>query len=227
MVKRAGSGKGGPRKRRANPRASRAEVARLPRHFVVAPIFSAQVLGRRLNEIAKRAEVGRVPWRRTTGRRPMIYDQSIRTQVVSSLRLGAYLWVAAAAAGITERTLSYWMQKGRDGIEPYVQFFQEVEGAMGYARLSAETRVHRDDPKFWLRVGPGKERPGRPGWTEDVTRVEVSGPEGGPIEHEIQHQLTDDELREVAGHAADADLLGIPSEASTEADEVHPSQADS
>ena len=195
------------------------------RLLVVAPIFSAEVLGRRLNEIAKRAETGRVPWRRRTGRRPLILQERVRQQVVASLRSGAFLWVAAVASGINERTLAYWLQKGRDGIEPYVQFFRDVEEAMGLARLSAESRVFKEDPKSWLRIGPGRDRPGRPGWTEE-SRIAHTGPEGGPIEHEIQHKLDDDELREVARHAAAAELLGS-SEASTEADEVHSPQADS
>lgn len=200
-------------------------VKRLP---VVAPLFSAQVLGRRLNEIAKRADIGRVPWRGHTGRRPLILQESVRQTVVAALRQGTFLWVAAVSSGITERTLAYWLQKGRDGIEPYVQFFHDVEQAMGLARLSAETRVFNNDPKTWLRLGPGRDRPGRPGWTEE-TRIEHSGPEGGPIEHEITHKLNDDELREVARIAGFVGLLeeGTPSEASTEADEVHSPQTDS
>jgi hypothetical protein len=217
------------RKKAATRRTGKPKFAKakppVRRFLVVAPIFDPVVLGRRLNEIAKRAETGRVPWRQHTGRRPLVLDPKIRDQVVTSLRLGAYLWVSAAAAGINERTLLYWLEKGRKGIEPYVRFFQDVEGAQAYARLSAETRVHRDDPKYWLRVGPGRERPGRPGWTEE-SRIAHTGPEGGPIEHEVEHTLTDDELREVARIAA---ALGLtdPSTASTEADEVHPPHADS
>lgn len=198
-----------------------------PKRFVVAPIFSAVVLGRRLNEIAKRVETGRVPWRQQTGRRPLILDPKIRQQIVSSIRLGAYLWVAAAAAGLTERTLMYWMAKGREGIEPYVQFFHDVEGAQGYARLTAEMRVHADDPKFWLRVGPGRERPGRPGWTEEAYRVEVTGPEGGPIEHEVEHKLSDDELIEVARLAVSTGIVDVTEAPTEAAGKVRPPHADS
>ena len=33
------------------------------------------------------------------------------------------------------------------------------------ARLRVETGVYKEDEKFWLRHGPGREFPGRPGWS--------------------------------------------------------------
>ena len=193
-------------RRKVDNAQSRSEPARAAT-LVVVPRLSASSVGRRLNEIAKRTEPGgRAPWRAPRGRRPLILDGAVRRQVLDSVRLGAYLWVAANAAGITERTLMYWLQKGREGIEPYVQFFQEIEQSLAFARLSAETRVQRDNPLAWLRVGPGRERPGRPGWTEEVQRVEVTGKDGEPIKVDLR--LSDDELREVAKLAGDVGLLG-------------------
>lgn len=180
--------------------------------FAVAPFFNPNTLVKAISAVAERSKQGRVRWWRKTGRRTLL-NEKMRQQIVASIRLGAYLWVAAAAAGIDPRTLLYWLQKGRDGIEPYIQLFHEVEEAQGFARLSAETRVHRDDPKFWLRVGPGRERPDRPGWTEEA-RIEHSGPDGGPIEHDIK--LDDDDLLKVAKLAADLDLLGDSGEASAD-----------
>lgn len=45
---------------------------------------------------------------------------------------------------------------------------QEVRRAKGKARATAETYVYADDPYRWLRSGPGRSRPDRPGWTEEA-----------------------------------------------------------
>ena len=41
-----------------------------------------------------------------------------------------------------------------------------------------KAEVRRDNPLAWLRYGPGRERPGEPGWTESR---EILGQDGGPV----------------------------------------------
>lgn len=60
-----------------------------------------------------------------------------------------------------------WLARGRGpNAEPeYRDFADEVNQAEATARAMAEMKVWETDPKLWLRNGPGRERPGVPGWT--------------------------------------------------------------
>jgi len=105
--------------------------------------------------------------------------------IVDYISRGAYDWVAAEAAGITRVTFWNWMklgEKSREGdrFAAHRRFFNEVSKAKAEARLKAESAVFENAPFNWLRVGPGRERAGRPGWTEK-TQHEVSGPDGNPL----------------------------------------------
>lgn len=83
------------------------------------------------------------------------------------IRLGAFVQVAAQFIGVAPDTFSRWMSKGgrqRRGI--YRQFRQDVLQATAEARVSAEIRVYREAPLSWLRFGPGRTTPIRPGWTD-------------------------------------------------------------
>jgi len=99
---------------------------------------------------------------------------------------GAYDHVAARAMGVHPQTWSRWMGRGsqeRKGI--YREFYLEVSTARSKARLLKELEVARDDPKFWLRCGPGKTKPDDPGWTESLTLV---GDPEAPIEVHVEHE---------------------------------------
>lgn len=105
------------------------------------------------------------------GRRPKLTPE-VHYQVVSFIRAGAYDWVAAEAAGIGKSTLYRWLQRGEEaGSGAYHDFYIDVRQARAQARLAAETEVRRENPLAWLRFGPGRDRPGEPGWTQsrDVT----------------------------------------------------------
>jgi len=111
--------------------------------------------------------------------------------IVSYIRAGAYDWVAAQAAGIDPLTFRRWMARGqRPGPEnePYRTFRTEVQHARAQARLAAEVEVRKTDAFKWLRYGPGRERPGEPGWTEST---ELTGPEAGPLRVRIVEHIVE------------------------------------
>ena len=60
----------------------------------------------------------------------------------------------------------------------YFDFHEEVRQARAQSRVAAEAEVRRDNPLAWLRYGPGRQRPGEPGWTESR---ELLGQDGGPV----------------------------------------------
>lgn len=111
------------------------------------------------------------------GRKTLLTPQ-VHTTIVSYVRSGAYDWVAAQACGIEPRTFYNWMAWGEKGNPRYVQFFHDVRKARAEARVVAENEVRRDNPLAWLRYGPGRERPGEPGWTESH---QLTGEDGAPF----------------------------------------------
>ena len=105
------------------------------------------------------------------GRRSKLTPE-VQQQVVSFIRAGAFDWVAAEAAGIGKSTFYRWLDRGKNASSgAHHEFWDEVRQARAQARVAAETEVRRDNPLAWLRFGPGRERPGEPGWTQspDVT----------------------------------------------------------
>ena len=109
--------------------------------------------------------------------------------IVQYIRGGAFDYVAAQAAGITPQTFQRWMKRGEKNTdEPYRSFCYEVQQARAEARVAAENRVFADAPFNWLRYGPGRERPGKPGWT-DSKQIELSVPEGIAINHHFKDAL--------------------------------------
>jgi len=117
------------------------------------------------------------------GRRTKLTPE-VQEIILRAIRQGSFDWVAAQAAGITGTTFHNWMRWGRKGNPRYVAFFTNVQRAKAETRRKAEAQVFADDAFKWLRYGPGRERPGEPGWTESA-QLEHSGPAGGPVEIRI------------------------------------------
>jgi hypothetical protein len=116
--------------------------------------------------------------------RPSKLTAEIHEGIVAKVHAGAFPYVAAQAMGVSPRTFYRWMSDGEAGRRPFRQFWQDVRAAAAEARATAEEQVRRTDPFRWLRYGPGRERPGEPGWTEST---QVSGPDGGPICEEVHY----------------------------------------
>ena len=99
--------------------------------------------------------------------------------VIAHIRAGAFGWVAAEAAGISERAFYYWISRGERGEQPYARFEAEVRRPKAQARLDAELRVHRQAPLAWLRYGPGRSQRAHPGWTEPLDELEPHSSSAG------------------------------------------------
>lgn len=90
----------------------------------------------------------------------------LEQQILASIRAGGYAHVAAAAWGVPEQLWQKWQRwgTGKEARQPYRELLHKVEQAQGQARLKAEMAAMEADPRGWLKHGPGKERPGNPGW---------------------------------------------------------------
>jgi hypothetical protein len=97
----------------------------------------------------------------------------LENAILASIRAGGYPHVAAAAWGITEPVFDDWLRRGRQrrGREPYRSFLRKVEQAKAQARLKAEMAAMENDPRFWLKNGPGRDVPGKPGWAAMVRPI--------------------------------------------------------
>lgn len=133
--------------------------------------------------------------------RPTKLGMKVQTGIVEFIRAGTFIHVAAGANGITVRTFDNWMKRGREALlaseEPdvnlpareykYLAFFLQVSKAKAQARAAVEIRVQREDPRIWLRNGPGKTTPEMEGWTDPTRRLELTGKDGEPIA--VEHVL--------------------------------------
>jgi hypothetical protein len=99
-------------------------------------------------------------------------DEIERT-ILSYVRAGAFLHVAAQAAGISSRTLFDWLNRaeGRPGARPSTprlrSFAGKVRIAQAEARIGAEARVYRDKPALWLR-NAARTKGELEGWSDPV-----------------------------------------------------------
>jgi hypothetical protein len=100
---------------------------------------------------------------------PYRLTPEIENQLIQYIRAGGFAWAAAEAAGVPRAVFRRWLARGkRHRRQPYRRFYENVLQARAQARLAAEIKVREQDPRFWLRHGPGRERPGQPGWTNPV-----------------------------------------------------------
>jgi len=112
----------------------------------------------------------RVPKKHPGGRETLLTPER-QQRIISYIRAGAFDWVAAEANGIHRQTFWEWIKRGEDAharpqTERYAEFAYAVREARAEARLSAEVEVKRGEPLSWLMKGPGRDRPGEPGWTD-------------------------------------------------------------
>jgi hypothetical protein len=134
--------------------------------------------------------------------RPTVLNGQVYRKLLEALRGGAFDWVAAEAAGIHRTTFYNWMARGEQGQKTWAVFARSVMQARAQARLRAEGWVMEQDPLSWLRLGPGRERRGQPGWTEaakaqvDMPPEELAGAVDPGLEAQMERVLQEIGLEE-------------------------------
>lgn len=106
--------------------------------------------------------------------------------IIDAILGGNFVEVACRYAGIADCTFYDWLEKGRQGRQPYKDFLEAYEQAQAQAEVAAvaQLRAHgRDNPgaimNFLERRFP--KRWGR--------QIQISGEGGGPIRTEHTHKL--------------------------------------
>jgi hypothetical protein len=146
--------------------------------------------------------------------RPTILTPAVQPAIVSRLRAGAYIADAAEAAGVAERTVYQWLQKGAealdsadasgpsDGSRPegsciYALFAQAVTKARAEARVEAVAAIRRamiGDSAKYDDSGRLVRSEIRPDWRAALAYLERTDPKGWGRVHrtfaELEAQVT-------------------------------------
>lgn len=124
----------------------------------------------------------------------------VQKRIITALEAGNYFETACEAAGISASTGHEWMARGRGTsntrpqTELYAQFAEAVERASSKAEidnLNLINKAARDGT--WQAAAWWLERRFPNRWGR--TRVELTGADGGAIQHLDVTKLSDDELR--------------------------------
>lgn len=111
--------------------------------------------------------------------------------ITEHIAKGAWDYIAAEAAGISQNQFYNYLER-------FPVFKRNVEAARAQARMDAEERVRNLEPSKWLRNGPGRDLPGRPGWTAKETTIIAGGANGelsgGILDWRGLDNLTEEEL---------------------------------
>lgn len=130
---------------------------------------------------------------RKTGR-PSKLTPTVTKSLCAALRDGHYLETAAAAAGITRQTVRNWLKRGEvetDG--PYRVFFNSIKKAEAQGEIALLKRLKAANKNGWQRFAWILERRHTEHWGR--RRVELSGPDGGPIGLETSIAMSDEDLQ--------------------------------
>jgi hypothetical protein len=84
-----------------------------------------------------------------SGRYKLAYTPELHAAIVKSLRHGAYQVHAANGAGISITTLQRWVKLGRNGVEPYVRFAEDVDRARAEDALRNQAIISAAALKDW------------------------------------------------------------------------------
>jgi predicted acyl esterase len=92
---------------------------------------------------------------------------SLQAVICRYILSGGYAHVAAEAAGVPRQVFDRWLARGRARRPKrrYRAFYEAVMEAEAQVRLAAESKALNKDPLAWLKAGPGKDVPDRPGWS--------------------------------------------------------------
>ena len=90
--------------------------------------------------------------------RPTLLTPELQEAICAYIaRDDMYAVVACALCNITEKTYYRWIERGRDGEEPYASFCQSIKEAEAQAELQL-SRDMKDDPRHWQMYMTIKER---------------------------------------------------------------------
>lgn len=141
---------------------------------------------------------------KNTGGRKTKLTPEVHARIVEMMSRGYFAETAAATAGINARTLRKWLAKGaRLKAGPFREFTDAVVAASAVAEHKAIDGILAAgdfDPKLWQAYAWFLTHRHPERWGAK-NKVEVSGPDGGPIETVNAQARVVDKLARLAGEA--------------------------
>lgn len=144
----------------------------------------------------------------------------VHQQIVTFIRGGCYVETACAAAGVHKDSFYEWLSRAkRDGPrdKPFVAFARDVEAALAQSESIDIARINTAaQAGVWQAAAWRLERRFPKRWSR-CDNVRLSGPDGGPVEVEVNvREQTDEDLEIMAGRrpagAPGAGGIGIEAE---------------
>lgn len=126
---------------------------------------------------------------KSKGGRPPLLNESLMKEIVDSIRVGNYIEIAAYKAGIDRVTLHKWLKRGRcdkDGI--YRELVINIDKAMAESEIRDVSLIAIAAKEDWKASAWRLERRFHERWGRK-DRMEVSGPNGGPITIDLRGRL--------------------------------------
>jgi hypothetical protein len=154
------------------------------------------------------------------GRTPLLLDDRKRSLLLTAIKAGNRLSVAARFAGVSPKSVSEWMRRGegRDGrpaIEPYTSFVRAVEHAQAESEVAAMAAIRkamRRNPRWavwWLETTV-------PEWRRSRDRGEATVPLPAPALEQSFVLIPGETLRRLATEQVRARLGEPDSEDATQ-----------
>jgi hypothetical protein len=99
------------------------------------------------------------------------FTPELEATILAVIRSGGFVQDAFRVAGVPDRTWQRWMNPSHTrGI--FARLQTKIKQAEAVARVTAAQKVKADDPFKWSANGPGRDRPGEPGWAAMVPPAE-------------------------------------------------------
>ncbi len=129
--------------------------------------------------------------------RPTKYTDEIVNEIIGGVAVGMTDKDAALAAGITEQTLSRWRKR-------YVDFDNRLMRARKQRSRLLLRRIHTATERDWRAAAELLDRTDR---EYRKTPLEITGKDGGPIQHETTITIRDLATRAAEDEGLDPDLV--------------------
>ena len=131
--------------------------------------------------------------------RPTLYRPELCDQIIAAMGEGLSVEAAAAKVGISVRSLYYWQEEHPE----FMQSIQEgrIRALLWWEQRALEMAQGKPGSAQIVSLGLRNRSRAASGWV-DTNKVELSGPNGDPMQHEVVPSLdlkvlTDDELAEL------------------------------
>lgn len=132
--------------------------------------------------------------------RPSKLTSEVKARLVQAIEAGNYYEAACGYAGITYTTFRNWMIKGENAKSgKYREFFEAITRAETVAEVRMVAQWQQHMPEDYRAIRDFLERRFPERWgRKDKVQQEISGPNGQPVEVEMEVDLSclsDEELR--------------------------------